>query len=421
MSAFKPFCSPRRSAWNSLAKEKCLSVVAGHRATILQCGIQRQVAKSQTRQDVLCRQLQNAADGEFSIQRPRQCRLRQEQASFQLGVMARIATFTAVKIVYVSAVLLCFAANADAQLSKEFKGTFILTFFPKSGEHTSRYLLNLQLQPPHWHLTLLSTNFHQEAFGDSNQVVVVTFHDVAASTNVLGPSNAEIQLFSGSRPLDARIEEHIWTALLSRSFFSGKSPPWPDVGLCIDEPCTFTAIQMGSADVSPRKLTWHNQRADQYINQTRIEGEFRWMEETNLRDGIAIPLDSELAVDIISANGERRHASNSRLIIEEIQPLAGPVQETPIISGRAVTYDYRFADNKFGKPYAIYNTYGGNLPPANAPIVQNAKALSPFLGEIAQNHRITRYILLAAFVAVTVGFVTFSLLTKLNKIKKHKT
>ena len=345
-----------------------------------------------------------------------------EQACFPLGVMVRRTTFTAVKIVYFSAALLFFAANADAQLSKEFKGTFILTFFPKSGEHTSRYLLDMQLQPPRWHLTLLSTNFHQETFGDANQIKVVTFHDdVAPSTNILGLNTAEIRVFSGSRPLDARVEEHIWAALLSRSFFAGKSPPQPDVGLCISEACIFTAIQMGSADVSPRKLTWHNQRADQYINQTKIEGEFRWMEETNLGDGIAIPLDSELAIAIISSNGERRQASDSRLIIEEIQPLAQPVQEAPIIKGRAVTYDYRFAVNKFGKPYARYNTYDGNVPPPNAPIVQHAKQVSRFLREDTQNHRITRYVFWTAIVAVTIGFAAFSFLTKLITNKKNKT
>jgi len=36
MSEFKPFCSPRRSARGSLAKEMHPSVVAGRRATILQ-------------------------------------------------------------------------------------------------------------------------------------------------------------------------------------------------------------------------------------------------------------------------------------------------------------------------------------------------------------------------------------------------
>src|ERR1017187_7337960 len=50
MSACKSNCQPRNSAGSSFAKNQAPSVAAGHRATILQRGIQRQGAKRQGRQ-----------------------------------------------------------------------------------------------------------------------------------------------------------------------------------------------------------------------------------------------------------------------------------------------------------------------------------------------------------------------------------
>ena len=260
--------------------------------------------------------------------------------------------------------------NTGAQPIGAFKGTLLVAFFNEGSWHSNSFSVDLQSQPPHWHLTLKAPGWHKEMFVDSNSVEIVNYFDDVVPTKT-GPNTAQIKLFPTSRPLGSPCEEVIWATLFSRDIFLGKKAPLNDIGLRIEEPCIFTEIQYKSGDVSPRLAKWHNERADKYKNQPRIEGEFKWLTWTNLSEGTIIPLKSELRININSTNGESMPASYSQLIIENIAHLTNAPEKTPIIKGRAPVYDYRFG-GVFGRACVTYNSHDGVIHETNIPITRAA-------------------------------------------------
>lgn len=302
-------------------------------------------------------------------------------------------------------------ATAGSQLSGDFKGSLALAFFNQGSWHTNFFTVDLQTQPPRWHLTLRSPDKHKEAFADSDGIEIVNYYDDVVPTKN-GLNTAEIKLFPTPRPVRSPCEEHIWAALFSRDTFLGKKTPLHDMGLRIEEPCVFTEIQFNSSDVSPRFAKWHNENADKYGHQTRIEGEFKWLMETNLSEAMALPLKSELGIYIISTNGERTPVSYSQLTIETIAPLASVPKETPAVKGRSPVYDYRFG-GPFGRTYVTYDVHDGVIPTTNARFVQNAKmATKEFRTEENQTNPKRRFFILFAVVVTSVGFAFFAVKTR---------
>jgi hypothetical protein len=320
---------------------------------------------------------------------------------------------TIVKVVSFIIVLGFSITNTEAQPIGEFKGSLVLAFYNEGSWHSNSFSVDLQSQPPHWHLVLKSPDTHKEVFADSNQIEIVNYYDDVVPTQN-GPNTAEIKLFPTSRPLRSPSEEHIWIALFSHDTFLGRKTPLNDIGLRIEEPCIFTEIQFNANDASPRLAKWHNARADKYEHQPRIEGEFRWLTETNFSQGMVIPLKSELEINVVSTNGESTPASYSQLTIEDISPLASAPRETPTIKGRAPVYDYRFG-GPFGRTYVTYDSHDGVLHDTNNLIVLNAKkATAEFRNEEKQTNAKPHYIILGAFMVITIGFLVFAVLTKNN-------
>ena len=308
------------------------------------------------------------------------------------------------------------AGELWAQLSGDFKGTFILAFYDQNSWSSNYYSVDLQVSMPRWHLTIKSANntnnFHQETFASADRVLCVTYYDDVSPTSHLNTS--EIKVFKGGRPLSARIEEHIWAALFSNDFFKGKKPPFSDIGLCIEEPCIFTEVQFNNMDVSPRLAKWHNERADKDSSGTRIEGEFQWLNQTNF-ENIEVPAKSELTIDIIYSDGRRRPASFSQLTIDDRSSPTSSPEQSPITTGRSAIYDYRVG-GELDKIYVPYNTVDGKIPDVHSPKVQAVmKALSVKDSQPPKNSFV-RYTILTIFLLSSIGFFIFALLTK----KQHK-
>jgi hypothetical protein len=324
---------------------------------------------------------------------------------------------TIIKIVSLFIALGFLIANTEAQPVGEFKGSLVLAFFNEGSWHSNSFSVDLQSQPPHWHLVLKSPGWHKEMFVDSNHVEIVNYYDDVVPTKN-GPNTAEIKLFPTSRPLGSPCEEVVWAALFSRDIFLGKKAPLNDIGLRIEEPCIFTEIQFKANDVSPRFAKWHNERADKYEHQPRIEGEFRRLVETNLLGGMVIPLKSELEINVVSTNGESIPASYSQLTIESITPLTSAPEETPTIKGRAPVYDYRFG-GPFGRTYVTYDSHDGVIHETNNPTVLNArKATAEFRNEDKQANAKPHYIILGAFMVISIGFLAFAVATKKQQRKE---
>jgi hypothetical protein len=297
------------------------------------------------------------------------------------GFLARLGRTGGVFIIIFLAAILLFVPITRAQPVGEFKGSLILAFYDKGSWQTNFYSVDIQSEPSRWHLTLRSPKEHVETFADSNQVEVVSYFDNIVPTEN-GMNSTEISLFPTSRPLASPAEEHVWVALFSHDTFSGKKVPLDDIGLRIEEPCIFTEMQFNTNDASPRFSKWHNERADNYKNQYRIEGEFKWLAETNLSDGMFIPLKSELAINLTPPGGHNTPASFSQLTIDHITSLTSAPEFEPTIKGRSVVLDYRFG-GVWGRTYVAYDQiHDGVIPGTNSPIVLKAKSQTPYFYEL---------------------------------------
>jgi len=236
-------------------------------------------------------------------------------------------------------VIALLAVTLNAQPVVEYQGTFTLAFEFRGTWFTNRYSLELQSGRDRWYLALTSPGQNEETYSGSNLIEVVNYY-----TN--GPNAASIRLIPGTRPFGTRLEEHIWTALFSRNFFSGKQPPFNDkIGLAMAEPCVFTEIQLSATDASPRALSWHNIRSDENSTGPKLEGEFHWLNATSSPiDQINIPSESQFAL-YITTNQDRTLVSYSELAIDKINPYSSPVKETPILTkGITPITDFRVGE-----------------------------------------------------------------------------
>ena len=262
--------------------------------------------------------------------------------------------------------LICWLAAGDngrAEVSCDITGRLALAQFHEGNWNTNLYAVRVSWDGPHWRISVEGGETHQRTFCDGNEVIWVAYYP-QNSTN--GPMNTSmLRVFPGARPVDVRIEEHIWMALFSRPLFASARLPMRDVGLCINGAAIFTEVQVGSTDASPRKARWHNQQSDAFTNVTRVEGEFSWVGSTNLGN-VEVPVRSELQM---SLRPPQLHttvpASWSEFVITEIGPLKEPSPYQPKLEGRSVVYDYRSGDVSARWPLT-YDIRDGKLPAVNS-------------------------------------------------------
>jgi len=165
----------------------------------------------------------------------------------------------------------------------------------------------------------------------------------------------------------------VWLAYLSKPAFGGRKTPFRDPGLCMAEPSTVDEVSFTQGDISPRFMKWHNARVDerQSRQSTSIEGEFKWLEATNLPGGVSVPIESQLVMSIIDADRQRKITSITHLLVHQIAaPGAEPRQLTKI-QGRNVVHDYRLA-NIFHRRYLTYDVRDGNIPSTKSIVVNDA-------------------------------------------------
>jgi len=289
--------------------------------------------------------------------------------------------------IFFGVVMLSF--DVKSQLIGHLKGNFILAFCDNSAWSTNNYSVDIESAATNWHLTILSQNYHEEVFATSNQTEDVIYYDKVVPTQK-GLNTAEVKLFSSSRPHSSRIAEHIWVALFSRNTFAGKSQPINDIGLCIEESCVFTEFEINSNETSPRRAVWHNERSDKYKGQTRINGSFQWLEQTNMQQipqDVIFPVKSEMSVSGFTRTGHSAFGSYSKLIITNVGALLNSPPEIASIRGRAPIYDYRVkkpsTENKGmdERAYVTYNSHDGSIPYIKSSIVEAAKEHNPVYKE----------------------------------------
>jgi hypothetical protein len=244
------------------------------------------------------------------------------------------------------------------QDGREFMGTLTVVFpLAPSGPKTNTYAVNLLLKPPYWELSLTSSSRNHKVFGSPKQTFEVNLYDNPPT----GPLNtAEVTIFPGSRPLADREAEHVWLALLSQKTFIGRLPPLNDPGLGMVEPSSITGIHGMMQDVSPRHLQWKN--AFPNGRSIRIEGEFKWLKDTNTLDGLTIPTTSQMMMYLVDPDENRKLVSFSELVIDTVGHSRIEPIRIPRLHGRNVVYDYRLYDcsiNGWSAKFKQYDVLDG--------------------------------------------------------------
>jgi RNA polymerase sigma factor (sigma-70 family) len=261
----------------------------------------------------------------------------------------------------------------------EFRGTLTVAYVATSN--TVQYAVRLRSEPPYWELSLDNTNEHLQAFGSPEQTVLATLYPQVAPGG--GLNTATVKVWPGGRPLDARAEEHVWLALLSGGSFAGKRAPAPDPGLCMAEPVVITRLDSPRRGASPRALAWHNARADRAGGaRSYMSGQFEWLAETNLADGVRIPLESKLSISITNVGV----VTESTLRISEVGPLTEPLRKGPAAPGRWLVFDARLNDaaNPWKHAPARYDFAGQGIPAKDSPVAQVAyRAVATFRTAVA--------------------------------------
>ena len=168
-------------------------------------------------------------------------------------------------------------------------------------------------------LVLSSSTDRHEVFGSSEQTVWVAYYSTNSQRD--GLDKPMLKIFSGPRPFDLRAEEHIWLALMSQGFFD-KELPMRDPGLCMAEPSIVTVAESTKRDASPKRMEWHNERADgKKETGQRLDGLFRWLASTNMQDGLNVPISSELVMSITTTNAAKKLLTISEMVVKRIRPL----------------------------------------------------------------------------------------------------
>jgi RNA polymerase sigma factor (sigma-70 family) len=232
------------------------------------------------------------------------------------------------------------ALIADSSKGTEFRGTLEVIFpSSKTGSQTNLYNIVLRLKSPAWEMTLTSSNENKVVFSSPKQ----TFDAVLYDELPTGPINtAYIKIFPGPRPVADRLAEHVWLALLSGNEYINQKLPITDPGLGMVEPSLITEVSGTSQDASPRQMRWVNKFP--MDRESRIEGEFKWLDSTNLSGGLNIPAVSQMDMYLANSDGSRKLVSSSKFSIQSIGTLKVKPRELPHIQGRNVIEDYRSAD-----------------------------------------------------------------------------
>lgn len=249
----------------------------------------------------------------------------------------------------------------SAQVVGEFTGTLIMGYIDK----TNLYSVSLLSSSSNWDLTLAYSNIVRETFYDGNQTVwIIHFPQASRASN--SENTVELKLFPDSRPVDLRPEEHVWMALFSGESLVSKKTPLTDIGLCISERCIFTRLESKTTDASPREALWHNTRSDD-TKTSKIAGEFRWDAWTSLENGIVVPTESDLAINVGS-----KTVTHSKLVLTAINPLTAKPRTGPKFEGKGLVYDYR-AGNLEHRQRSEFIINNDEMPPINSEVVKKPR------------------------------------------------
>jgi hypothetical protein len=263
-------------------------------------------------------------------------------------------------LIALAVLLMISAATAfadDQPFDAEIRGSLKMIFpVARRDSQTNVYEICLLSKPPYWELSITSSNRQHEVFASPKQTFEV---DLFTNTPNGTLNTAFIRIFPGAQPLEDRLAEHVWLALLSKHNFIGQVLPLHITGLGMGEPSIITKVNGGVDDASPRQMQWNNEFP--MGRSGRIEGDFEWLASTNTFDGLNIPTVSQMGIYFSDLNGSRKLASLSELIISDVRPLGREPTQIPKIPGRSAVCDYRLADfSKFGwgGNYIQYNVFG---------------------------------------------------------------
>jgi len=285
------------------------------------------------------------------------------------------------------------AFSLSAQVVGEFVGTLTMGWIDK----TNIYSVSLLSSSSNWDLTLSYSNVLRETFYDGTQTVWITHFPQNSNTNK-SENTVQLKLFPDSRPVDVRVEEHVWMALFSHTSLVGQKTPLPDIGLCISEPCVFTRLESKTrSDVSPREALWHNTRSDSSKTE-KIGGEFKWGAWTNLQNGLVVPTESELTISIGS-----KVVTYSKLVLTEINALKSKPRQGPSFTGSGLVFDYRTGDIEH-RQRSEYLINSDRIPPINDSIVKNPRRIINLPAKPEASSKSLIRIVFAIFLLLSVGF-----------------
>ena len=291
---------------------------------------------------------------------------------------SKIMALSKAKVAIVAGAGVCLLAGtvivavSGNETGHEYLGTLKLIFpMAPAGRQTNLFTVHLLSEPPNWELSLTASNVSQKIFASPRQTFDVDLYDTPPN----GPLNTcDMSVFPGSRPFYDRTAEHVWLALLSGKTYLGKQLPFPDPGLGMAEPSMVNAVDGTAGDASPSQMSWTNEFPGG--RSSRIEGEFKWLANTNTPGGFNFPADSRMAMYLVSSNGNRQLVSLSELFIDTVNPLTTKPVIIPKIPGRNVVHDYRLCD--FSKSV-------GRLDAKNYD-VQDSKGLAEIPKTIQREH-----------------------------------
>jgi len=296
-------------------------------------------------------------------------------------------------------------------------GILTMAYFHDGNWQTNTWTVRVDHSPPVWSVAMDCADSREEVYSDGRETLWITYYP---QNDPDGPLNTSmIKLFSGPRVLESRPAEHLWLALLSRSYFEESSSTLgADPGLCMNEPSSFVEVEFSKNDASPRRLRWRNKRSDNSSSATRIEGSFVWGAATNWNVGLgAVPLKSQLAVELVFPNGDIRPASFSELIIHEVGSVNSNALLRPQIKGRSLVQDYRI--NEVGERRSMmYDVYNGNIPAVSSSFVREVERLSnhPAATSRSGNQRVVVWI---GFGILTIAFIIVTRFTTRTKTKQN--
>lgn len=315
-------------------------------------------------------------------------------------------------------VCLFFCLGLRAHPNLTCSGQLLIKYYSsKVGLQTNDYSVSIRTDWTNWLFDVRGVNSHEMTYTDGKKTEWICFAPNVTNSHIA----TEIRLFPAFRPLDSRIEEHVWFALFSRKLFVNRSSPFKDVGLCMDEPCIFTKWELGKDATSPRIAQWHNEWADQRPKATMLKGEFRWLEWTNLGFSLTLPIKSSLTIYAKPPDGDSVPISESELDISNLATGSIEGITPPKVLGSCVVYDSRTIRGDVRREVA-YQTQAGKILPVDSPAIANR------FKRLEQKHPVkigdklptdVRPLILIAFIASSASLLFF-LIWNLRTKKTNK-